>query len=194
MRGRWWASARRTNSCTPYGVSFDKPMARTLPAFTKRCIASNCSKIGAQSASLLGSKYICPNAGTLRAGQWIWYRSMTSVCRRRKLASHAASISAAVRPLFSPRTHGMPRDGPATLDAKTTCARLPGFFANQCPMMVSVAPQVSALVGTEYTSAVSQKWTPRASARSMMACEVASSTCSPKVMVPKQMGPTFKSD
>jgi hypothetical protein len=41
-----------------------------------------------------------------------------------------------------------------------------GFLANQLPMMVSVAPKVSARAGTEYISAVSMKLTPRASERS----------------------------
>jgi hypothetical protein len=60
-------------------------------------------------------------------------------------------------------------------------------------MMVSVEPQVSARAGTEYISAVSMKLTPRSSERSRMAWEVFSSTCSPKVMVPRQMGVTCRS-
>lgn len=48
-------------------------------------------------------------------------------------------MSAAVIPLPS-RTQGMPREGPATLVASTTLPRAPGFFANQRPMMDSVAP------------------------------------------------------
>ena len=101
-------------------------------------------------------------------------------------------MSAAVMPLPA-RIQGMPRDGPATLVASTTFCRAPGFFANQLPMMVSVAPQVSARAGTAYISAVSTKLTPRSSERLRMACEVASSTCSPKVIVPRQMGVTCRS-
>ena len=74
--------------------------------------------------------------------------------------------------------------------ASTTLARAPGRWANQRPMMVSVAPQVSARAGTAYISAVSKKSTPRSSARSMMAKASASPTCSPNVMVPRQMGLT----
>jgi len=91
------------------------------------------------------------------------------------------------------RTQGMPRDGPATLVATTSFWRAPGFLANQLPMMVSVAPKVSALAGTAYISAVSMKFTPRASDWLRMACESASLTCSPKVMVPRQMGVTSRS-
>ena len=87
----------------------------------------------------------------------------------------------------------MPREGPATLVASTTFWRAPGFLANQLPMMVSVAPQVSARAGTAYISAVSMKLTPRSSERSRMAWALASSTCSPKVMVPRQMGVTCRS-
>ena len=66
----------------------------------------------------------------------------------------------------------MPRDGPATLVASTILPRAPGLFANQLPMMVSVAPKVSARAGTEYISAVSMKSTPRSSERSRMAMRV----------------------
>jgi hypothetical protein len=117
---------------------------------------------------------------------------ITSVCRRRRLASHDATMSCAVMPLPS-RTHGMPRDGPATLEASTSFWRTPGFLANQWPMMVSVAPNVSARAGTAYISAVSMKFTPRSSERLRMSCDCASLTCSPKVMVPRQMGVTYRS-
>lgn len=52
---------------------------------------------------------------------------------------------------------------------------------------------VSARAGTAYISAVSRKFTPRSTARSRMAWALASSTCSPKVMVPRQMGETCRS-
>ena len=133
-----------------------------------------------------------PKAGTWRSGQWIWYRSITSVCSRRRLASHETTMSAAVMPLPA-RIQGMPREGPATLVASTTFWRTPGCFANQLPRMVSVAPQVSARAGTAYISAVSMKLTPRSSARFRMAWAPASSTCSPKVMVPRQIGVTCRS-
>ena len=94
--------------------------------------------------------------------------------------------------LTSGRIQGMPRAGPATLVATTSFSRAPGCFANQLPMMVSVAPQVSALAGTEYISAASMKLTPRSSERSRMAWALASLTCSPKVMVPRQMGVTCR--
>ncbi|MNT99396.1 hypothetical protein D3C72_2422290 [compost metagenome] len=60
-------------------------------------------------------------------------------------------------------------------------------------MMVSVAPKVSALAGTAYISAVSMKFTPPASERARMSWESDSLTCSPKVMVPRQMGVTCRS-
>ena len=63
----------------------------------------------------------------------------------------------------------MPREGPATLVASTIFSRAPGRAARQWPMMVSVAPQVSARAGTAYISAVSMKLMPRSSARSRMA-------------------------
>jgi hypothetical protein len=47
--------------------------------------------------------------------------------------------------------------------------------------------------GTAYISAVSMKLTPRSSERFRMAWALASSTCSPKVMVPRQMGVTCRS-
>ena len=101
-------------------------------------------------------------------------------------------MSCAVMPAPG-RTQGMPREGPATLEASTSFWRAPGRWANQRPKMVSVEPQVSARAGTEYISAVSRKFTPRSSERSRIAKEVASSTCSPKVMVPRQMGVTCRS-
>jgi hypothetical protein len=48
-----------------------------------------------------------------------------------------------------------------------------GRAVNQLPMMVSVAPQVSARAGTAYISAVSMKLTPRSSARLRMAWALA---------------------
>ena len=78
-------------------------------------------------------------------------------------------ISALLTPEFSPRIHGMPRAGPATLVASTTFSRAPGRLANQWPMIRSVAPKVSRRAGTEYISAVSMTLTPRASAWSRMA-------------------------
>lgn len=95
--------------------------------------------------------------------------------------------SSSVLPL---RIHGMPREGPAIFVASTTCARADGLFSNQLPMIFSVALKVSARAGTEYISAVSMKLTPRSSALSRMLCAMDSSTCSPKVMVPRQMGVT----
>ena len=80
---------------------------------------------------------MAPNTGTWRSGQWIWYRSMTSVFRRFRLAWQEASMSAGVMPVPS-RTHGMLREGPATLVASTSFSRAPGLAANQLPMMVSV--------------------------------------------------------
>ena len=67
------------------------------------------------------------------------------------------------------RTQGMPREGPATLVASTILPRTPGRAASQRPMIVSVAPKVSARGGTEYISAVSMKLMPRSSARSRIA-------------------------
>ena len=101
-------------------------------------------------------------------------------------------MSCAVMPKPS-RTHAIPRDGPATLVASTSFCRTPGCLVNQFPKIVSVAPKVSALVGTEYISDVSKKFTPRSRERSRIACESASLTCSPKVIVPKQIGVTRKS-
>ena len=92
------------------------------------------------------------------------------------------------------RIQGMPRDGPATLVARTNFSRAPGFLANQLPMKVSVAPQVSAEAGTAYISAVSMKLMPASNERSKMACESVSLTCWPKVMVPRQIGVTCRSD
>jgi len=101
-------------------------------------------------------------------------------------------MSCAVMPLPS-RIQGMPREGPATLVASTSFWRAPGFFSNQLPMMVSVAPQVSARAGTAYISAVSMKLMPASSERLRMVWASASWTCSPKVMVPRQMGVTCRS-
>ena len=101
-------------------------------------------------------------------------------------------MSAGVMPLPA-RIQGMPREGPATLVASTMPARRPGRAASQRPRMASVAPQVAARAGTGYISAASMKFTPRAMARSRMAWASASATCSPKVMVPRQMGVTRRS-
>ena len=168
-------------------------MARTLPAFTRPPSASSCWWIELTALSLAGSKYTMPNAGTLRAGQWIWYRSMTSVCRRLRLSWQACTMSCGVRSGLPLRIQGMPRAGPATLVATTSWSRAPGRRANQLPMMVSVAPKVSARAGTEYISAASRKLTPRSRERSRIEWAVASSTCSPKVMVPRQTGVTCRS-
>ena len=98
-------------------------------------------------------------------------------------------MSCAERPGFG-RTQGMPREGPATLLASVSFSRTPGRDLNQRPMMVSVAPKVASRAGTAYISAVSKKSTPRSTALSMMRWAWASSTCSPNVMVPRQMGLT----
>ena len=142
--------------------------------------------------SLVGSKYMVPNIGTLRDGQWIWYKSITSVLRRLRLASHAAVMSAAVKSGLPSLTHGIPRAGPATLVATNQCWRAEGCFSNQLPSMVSVAPKVSARAGTEYISAASIKLMPRSCAQSRMLCAAAWLTCSPNVMVPRQMGVTCR--
>ena len=84
----------------------------------------------------------------------------------------------------------MPLEGPATLVASTTFWRVPGLLENQLPRILSVDPQVSALAGTEYISAVSKKFTPNSKERSKIEWASFSATCSPKVMVPKQMGVT----
>ncbi len=65
---------------------------------------------------------------------------MTSVRSRRRLSSQACTISAGFRSALPLRTQSMLRDGPATLVASTTRRRAPAFFANQRPMIVSVAP------------------------------------------------------
>ena len=132
-------SAKCTNSLTPYGVSLDKPMARTLPALTNLSKACSCAKMGVTGLSFVGSKYTPPNAGTWRNGQWIWYRSITSVCKRFKLASQASKKSFSVTSALPLRIQSMPRDGPAILVAMTNCLRTSGRLANQLPMIFSVA-------------------------------------------------------
>ena len=59
-RGRPRASARRSHSAVPQAVSFDRPQARTLPAFTMSSIASSTpfmwSSISAFEGWVRGSK------------------------------------------------------------------------------------------------------------------------------------------
>jgi len=87
----------------------------------------------------------------------------------------------------------MPRDGPHTLVAITTFWRAPGVLCSHWPMIFSVVWKVSGLGGTAYSSAVSRKLMPRARAWFRMAWLAGVSTCSPKVMVPRQMGLTCSS-
>src|SRR3569832_1080930 len=117
---------------------------------------------------------------------------MTSVFSRLSELSHELTMSRGVMPSPS-RTHGMPRDGPATFVASTIFCRMPGFRSSQRPMIVSVAPYVSLRAGTAYISAVSMKLMPRSTAWLRMPCADASSTCSPKVIVPRQIGVTRRS-
>ena len=62
------------------------------------------------------------------------------------------------------------------------------------PLIAIVALNVAALGGTAYISAVSRKLMPRSSACCKIACASLSLTCSPKVMVPRQMAGTVKPD
>ena len=73
-------------------------------------------------------------------------------------------------------------------------ARMPGFFANQLPMMVSVAPKVS-FAGRHgvHLGGVDEVDAALAASGRGSRGRVASSTCSPKVMVPRQMGVTCRS-
>jgi hypothetical protein len=71
--------------------------------------------------------------------------------------------------------------------------RTPGRRPATRPMMVSVAPKVSRRAGTAYISAVSMKLMPPRRARGRGSRARGSSTCSPKVMVPRQMGLTRRS-
>ena len=49
-------------------------------------------------------------------------------------------MSARVTLPLPPRNQGVARDGPATLVANTTFCRRPGFWVNQFPSILSVAP------------------------------------------------------
>jgi hypothetical protein len=90
-----------------------------------------------------GRNTAMPKAGTWRSGQWIWYRSITSVCSRRRLASQEATMSAAVRSHRPRGSRACRATGrPPWWPAPPSGARR--GLANQLPMMVSVAPQVSA--------------------------------------------------
>src|SRR5271154_3823835 len=67
-------------------LKLDTPIQRTLPCFFRSFSAPHAS-----STSSFGS------------GQWIWYRSITSVFSRRRLASHSLRTESALSiPLISP--------------------------------------------------------------------------------------------
>ena len=70
----------------------------------------------------------------------------------------------------------------------TNRSRLP---PSQRPMISSVRPGVARSPPSGYASAVSKKSIPPSAALSMTANAVASSLCSPKVIVPRQSRDTF---
>ena len=110
--------------------------ARTLPARTSVAKASSCSWIDVCCGPSQGRSRAPPKHGTLRFGQWIWYRSMTiGLQPSQAVVARLHDVVARVRSALPSRTHGMPRDGPATLVASTTFSRTPGRAANQLPMM-----------------------------------------------------------
>src|SRR3990172_6117186 len=80
-------------------------------------------EVGTVWRSCFGLYALAPNICTFRSGQWIWYRSKYSVCKRFKL-SFAASImfsrSSAVLP---PRSQSR-RPGPAILLATISLSRV----------------------------------------------------------------------
>ena len=106
--------------------------------------------------------------------------SMWSVPSRRRLASAACMIHFRERP----RPFGPGPIGFATLVAKTHAFR---SAAMAPPVTSSDRPSL-------YASAVSMKLIPASRARSTMRLEVASFVCPPNIIVPRQMGETFKPD
>jgi hypothetical protein len=72
-----------------------------------------------------------------------------------------------------------------TFVPSTILSRRPSPWANQRPINRSLSPSL-------YTSAVSQKFIPEASALSMISTLSAASVTQPKFIVPKHSGLTFK--
>ena len=133
IRGRPCCSASRTNSCTPYGVSFDRPMWRTLPSLTSR----------AERFELLldRGRANAPGTGRSTAGRTRARGAPASgsgTGRSRRSSAAAASprtnrrCPAAVRPQ-PVRIHGIPREGPADLGRQhDLVAARPGAWPASC--------------------------------------------------------------
>src|SRR3954447_9429771 len=113
------------------------------------------------------------------SGRWIWYRSIQSVCSRRRLLSTSLTIQR--REL--PNSFGSSPIGPWTLVASTTLSRLP----------FSALPTISSDSPREYTSAVSMKLIPASSAAWMirMLSSWSGLPHAPNIIAPRQSGETL---
>lgn len=123
------------NRGSPYGDSLDRPTALTLPACTSVASASTSWMLA--QGGLAGVEIHLAEHGQVAGGPV----NLVQVDHIGSQAAQAAVAGiqnfSAGQPDWSPRIHGMPRDGPATLVASTTFWRTPGLAANQWPMMVS---------------------------------------------------------
>src|SRR4051794_2115478 len=113
------------------------------------------------------------------SGRSIWYRSIQSVCSRRRLFSTSLTIQR--REL--PNSLGSSPIGPCTLVASTTLSRRP----------LSALPTISSDSPREYTSAVSMKLIPASSAAWMIRTDSSWSVLpqSPNIIAPRQSGLTL---
>src|SRR3954451_3384793 len=160
-RSRPRRSAVHWASTIMLGLKVEEPMVRTLPARTRSVSAPSVSSMSVSSS-----------------GRWIWYRSIQSVCSRRRLASHSLAIQRRLLPNWLTSSPMVPW----TFVARTTSSRRP----------LSALPTISSDSPREYTSAVSMKLIPASSARWMIRIDSSWSWLpqSPNIMAPRQSGLT----
>src|SRR3954471_210420 len=113
------------------------------------------------------------------SGRWIWYRSIQSVCSRRRLFSTSLMIQRSELP----NSFASSPIVPCTFVARITLSRRP----------FSAFPTISSDSPREYTSAVSMKLIPRSSAVWMMRIDSSWSVLphSPNIIAPRQSGLTL---
>jgi hypothetical protein len=190
-RGRPCCSARRTNSCTPYGVSLDRPMCAHLARLDQPGQGLQLLVDGVCEVSL--------------AGRSTWHRTRHMALGPVDLVQvdHIRLQRLQRLPRTRPRCRPPSCPAPRAPRACRATGRPPWWPAPVFARARGAGQPVAddGLGGAEGFGAGGhrvhlgrvQKLTPRSSERSRMAWASASSTCSPKVMVPRQMGVTCRS-
>ena len=126
--------------------------------------------------------------GVSSSGQWHWYRSIVSTCKRRRLSSTARWICGRLSPSPSGPSHMRVRTFVATIRRP----RLRRAFI-QRPMISSDTPPGLPGAHWLYMSALSRKLPPASTNASMTANDALSSAVQPNCIVPRQRADTWRS-